>query len=612
MEEDQYSVQELLAVLGLGTLIHDIHGQIGQIRVTSLLLEGSEDDQTRDGSLDKIMRASERLTGLLEDLSQLAKLGIVKSTVPPQPTDLVSVANDVLTDLGENSFILKAYIPANDIIRVHADPSLLRGILSNLLSNAIRASDKVEGDRIPSLTLRLSESGSAVVSVEDFGPGVDEAVFRDLFQRPIGGWRAEGAGVGLFLGGRLVREWGGKLRLKEPGPGGTVFELELLRVAPERQRMAMADESEKVLEAKNKSALIVEDHRDMLQTLGMIVGDFGFDVDLASNIEEARQFLSERAYDVLIVDIILGPGPDGLRVAEFVRESGTDTAVIAITGYPTTMDIRKAFGVQVDDLLVKSELNVDRLRTIIQRALENRAERSTQSPKYNEGQRTLTVMAHELRAPIVAAMRQAESIELGTRGPLNGPQRSGLAVLRGELRRSLDLVTAHLDLDMIERQVARFRPRPVDLAKVLSDLVERHRVQAEYEGIRLRSSPVEATIVKLDPDKLIVAINPLIDNALKYTPSGGVVRLNAKVSGHYVIIEIADSGPGMKPSDATGMLIGDADLDRVPSARARGAGLGLTIARRYAQLHGGRLEIVGQRSPGALVRLWLRQNEVEE
>jgi protein-histidine pros-kinase len=150
------------------------------------------------------------------------------------------------------------------------------------------------------------------------------------------------------------------------------------------------------------------------------------------------------------------------------------------------------------------------------------------------------------------------------------------------------------------------RPFVLDLEPVVRDAVEAARPRAEEVDIDLSLEiPGFPVQVEVDRDRIGQAIDNLLSNALKFTPPGGQVRVRLRADATLAVIEVADSGPGIRESDARRIFerlyrSGTAVAQQVP-----GAGLGLTIALAIAEAHHGSLGLVRSNEDGTTFRMEL-------
>jgi signal transduction histidine kinase len=210
-------------------------------------------------------------------------------------------------------------------------------------------------------------------------------------------------------------------------------------------------------------------------------------------------------------------------------------------------------------------------------------------------------IAHDLRTPITRARTRLEDASLHARTP-------------EELRAAIDRATADLDgivavfqallrIAEIEAGARRSAFARVDAGPVLSGLAELYGAAAEERGLTLRLDRPPPLPLYGDRDLIQQAVANLLDNAIKFSPEGGAVRLAGRLVPGGVEIVVADEGPGIAPEErghATERFF------RGETARSTpGAGLGLALVQAVAQLHGGSLALEDAR-PGLRAVLTLQ------
>jgi two-component system OmpR family sensor kinase len=201
--------------------------------------------------------------------------------------------------------------------------------------------------------------------------------------------------------------------------------------------------------------------------------------------------------------------------------------------------------------------------------------------------RFLRRLDHELKNPLTglqAAMtnlRESGSPEDTRAAVDNASQAAGRL---GRILRDLRKL-AELDASMLEQ-------RPLDVGELVTDMVAAAGSLPQYQGriINLLVSRVPALpAVTGDVDMLGLAIYNLLDNALKYSRPGDAVEVRVREDGHGLFIEVADGGVGVPLADQARIF---EDLYRGDNAReVEGSGLGLALARRVVQLHGGEISL---------------------
>jgi signal transduction histidine kinase len=214
----------------------------------------------------------------------------------------------------------------------------------------------------------------------------------------------------------------------------------------------------------------------------------------------------------------------------------------------------------------------------------------------------VSLVSHELRSPMAAVIGAARTLEQRWRD-LSAEQRSGfLALIGDETTRLAALIGDVLDTSRIDAGTFTYRFADVDLAALVREAVA-------AAGFAQDEVPVEAEVatslppVRADPERLRQVIGNLIDNAVKYSPAGGPVRVSAAVNHRDLLVSVHDRGPGIAVDDQR--LIFE-KFGRVSSGNSKpGTGLGLYIARSIAEAHGGTLDVSSAPGRGSTFTLRL-------
>lgn len=221
-----------------------------------------------------------------------------------------------------------------------------------------------------------------------------------------------------------------------------------------------------------------------------------------------------------------------------------------------------------------------------------------------ERDRLVDDVTHELRTPLAVLRGHVEGIRDG----VIQPDVATIDRLMGELHRLERLVddlrvSAELTTHDLDRE-------PVELPRLLDEVVGRHGLAATAAGIRIEVAASEQVSSVGDAGRLAQVLDNLIGNALSHAPSGTAVRLSARKEAGVARVEVRDEGPGLTP--AAQALVFER-LYRADEARDRvngGAGIGLAVARRIVEAHGGRIGVLSQPGQGATFWFTLPLTEI--
>jgi two-component system, NtrC family, sensor kinase len=211
----------------------------------------------------------------------------------------------------------------------------------------------------------------------------------------------------------------------------------------------------------------------------------------------------------------------------------------------------------------------------------------------------LANMSHELRTPLNAIIGFSEVLAQGMFGAINDKQTEYLQDILESGRHLLSLINDILDLSKIEAGRMELEPSDFDLPSAIENALILVRERASRRGITLGSIIDEHLgIIRGDERKVKQVLLNLLSNALKFTPEGGRIDVGACLADQMAEVSVADTGIGIAPGDQETVFeefgqVGTADK------KAEGTGLGLTLSRKFIELHGGRIWVTSQVGVGS-------------
>lgn len=586
----------------LGTLAatwaHRLGNTLGLIRAIVHDAEESIEDRAKVATLlhELELIASKELDAS-KDLMSLSRLSAASEM---GPVDVNSLIRTVSSEFYEEALTARGVELQLDLSpelpHAKADEKLLIEVLRNLLDNSIRAlKDRSDG------AVRLKTSSDArVIDIDiiDNGSGIPSKLRNQIFHNTISTRPDKSAGFGLLISQSLVETWGGSLTLKHTDDSGTVFRISLPKWEP----------SPDIQSARR--ALVVDNSLEWLHAVSRHLNERGLDVDTASSAAAAISLLSRRQYDLALFDLRLGDDENsrdvsGLHLARRVRELNPEALTVLMSGYAALDVVREAFRSGVDDVMDKASFTRNGLNKVLERIAvrrETRRESLRQSQVNKLMYEGLSIVSHELRSPLLVIQRNAEALAAGALGDVTPQQRDAIKAIQSSVRREFVLLNAHLDLNRIEKGAEQLQYQEYDLVELMREEISAHRDEANRKNIEIQSHlPKRKAIVKIDVNRFRVALNPLMDNAIKFSPDGCKVSILVLLKAAYVEVQISDQGPGIKPDELERLL----NLQTLESAtftqRMRNSGLGLSMSKRMIELHEGKLWIESDGEIGTTV-----------
>ncbi|WP_405144988.1 DUF4173 domain-containing protein [Sphaerisporangium sp. NBC_01403] len=194
-------------------------------------------------------------------------------------------------------------------------------------------------------------------------------------------------------------------------------------------------------------------------------------------------------------------------------------------------------------------------------------------------------VSHELRTPITGLQAVLENIVDG----VSPPDLATLSTALAQTERLGRLVAQLLDLSRLDSGARPIEPEPVELGTLCGQAVR--EASLARDDVSLSSAVSPRLGVQADPALLGQVLANLLDNAVRHSPPGGLVRLEARPEGAGVRLSVTDEGPGIPEPERPRVFERFSRLDTARAADAGGAGLGLAIVKEIVELHGGSIRV---------------------
>lgn len=239
-----------------------------------------------------------------------------------------------------------------------------------------------------------------------------------------------------------------------------------------------------------------------------------------------------------------------------------------------------------DEAVQKAAMLTQRLDTTrreLQRALAKAEEVTRAKDDF------LAVISHELRSPLSAILSWSHILQQDNVD--EAMRRRGAESIERNARTQAKLIEDILDYSRIASGRLRLDVVPVDLARIIEAALDVVRPRANEKNIVIENAhDGEAVQVRADPDRLQQVLTNLLSNAVTYTESGGRVMVEMEFANDGIEIRVRDTGVGIEPNFLPHLFEAFRQADGGTTRRHGGLGLGLSIARRLVELHGGSIE----------------------
>jgi two-component system phosphate regulon sensor histidine kinase PhoR len=209
-------------------------------------------------------------------------------------------------------------------------------------------------------------------------------------------------------------------------------------------------------------------------------------------------------------------------------------------------------------------------------------------------------VSHEIRTPLTSISGFAEAL---MDGAIDDPKtaRSFLEIIVNQSHRLNSIVTDLLHLATLESGKASLIMKPVELATQVDRILEAVRSVAKEKNIFLEVEIDPPSLMyETDEGKMNLVLSNLLDNALKYTPAGGTVRISGQLLSGRIEIAVSDSGIGIPKEDLSRIFERFYRVDRARSRELGGTGLGLSIVKHVLELLRGEIRVKSHPGEGSM------------
>jgi two-component system sensor histidine kinase/response regulator len=369
--------------------------------------------------------------------------------------------------------------------------------------------------------------------------------------------------------------------------------------------------------------LVIDDELGIREGCRRALTPHGFEVDVAENGPAGLRKLRESHFDILLLDAML-PGMTGLQVLEQVRKEFPDLICIIITGYATVELAVQAIRQGAHDFIAKP-FTAEMLLQVISRELERqrlmkearrvqqleeearelaRAKAELEKLDAVEGRFMLT-MVHILRAPVAVIQNYVQLIRKGYVPAEEQPEMLERIEQRaGELLTTLDDL---LMLAYLKERVGAQDVETVSLADALESVLPAMSERAAQRQIQLQVEIQDRPAVRANPNHIKALWSHLLDNAIRYTPAGGQVRvtISTDTGQKQAVGAVSDTGIGIPVDEIPRIFEEFYRTEEARRMQETGTGLGLAIVRQVVEIYGGTIEVQSEVGRGSTFRFRL-------
>jgi signal transduction histidine kinase len=341
--------------------------------------------------------------------------------------------------------------------------------------------------------------------------------------------------------------------------------------------------------------LVVDDDEANREILSRRLRYEGYGVAVAVDGSQALELIQNENYDLVLLDVTM-PGMSGFEVLEIVRQKYTlaELPVILVTALDASKDITTGFKLGANDYVTKP-LDFPVLFARLQNQLQVR--NLTQLKD-----QFLQIASHDLKNPLGNVLMSADMLlEVIPPGETMSEEMYGvMSRIVRHCRTMQRIITDFLDFQSLQDGTLQPRLAPTDLNQLVRCIVEDNADYARKKNVEVSVELGESLPpVSSDSAWLAQVIQNLVGNAIKFGPLDTRVIVRTEMRDAFVVVEVCDSGPGLKEADFEKVFVKYARLSNKPTGGEKSSGLGLAISKQMIELQGGSIGVRNNPEKGA-------------
>ena len=353
------------------------------------------------------------------------------------------------------------------------------------------------------------------------------------------------------------------------------------------------------MDATKPNILVVDDEMGPRESLKMILNPH-YNVLTAERGAQAIEMLKQQPVDLVTLDLKM-PGFSGINVLEKVKQHDPDIEAIIITGYGSLDTAIEGLRLGAFDYISKP-FDVNHILALVRRGLERRHAKSQLRQVKSD---FLSNISHELRTPLSVVVGFVYLLLNQVIGKLTEEQQKVLETVYRNSEELLELIDNVLWMTSLNAGDANAAVDQFNVAEVVRETVKRYERTIRDKGLRLELRIPDGEVKLLsDRTKVERVFQNVFNNAVKFTSEGEIsVQVRASTRHDAVEIEVADTGVGIEPNKLDSIFEPFHQADNSMQRAYSGLGIGLTVARRMAELIGGKLAVASTPRVGTRVTM---------
>ncbi len=351
-----------------------------------------------------------------------------------------------------------------------------------------------------------------------------------------------------------------------------------------------------------KNIMIVDDEPENLQIISSFFSEskLPYNITNAPNGIIALKIMKKKLPDLIITDWEM-PGMDGIELIEKLKDDDKTSSipVIMCTGVMTSSkNLDTALNAGAVDFIRKP---IDKIELIARtKANLHLADSYIKIKKLNATKdKFFSIIAHDLMSPFNSMLgfsdlliEDFESYQIQT-------QKEYIGIINQSIKNTYKLLENLLTWSRLQKDIIDFNPEKINLLLIFKETCELLKQSAENKSIKLTNNISENIFINADKNMISTVLRNIITNAIKFTPKGGKIWIDAKNKQQFIEITTQDSGVGISKEKQSELFKIDQNTSTQGTERETGTGLGLILCKEFTEKHGGKIWVESEEGKGS-------------
>ena len=359
--------------------------------------------------------------------------------------------------------------------------------------------------------------------------------------------------------------------------------------------------------------LIAEDIPKNMEVVCNILRKEGYRVAMAGNGRQALQMVSNVKPDLILLDIMM-PEMDGFEACRHLKKAPEtkDIPVMFLTAKTDTIEIVKGFKLGAEDYITKpfkgAEL-LSRIKTHLELKFSREALKELNATK----DKFFSIIAHDLKDPLQFLLLSADSLYNRYDSFDETRRKDYIHRFHTSSQQLSALLENLLVWARSQSGNIKIKPGKIDVGTLAAESIDLLKGNAQKKDIELSSQIGPGTFAFADKNMIRTVLRNLISNAVKFTPPGGKVKVNAlnSTKGDWLEISVSDTGVGINEQDITGLFRIDVKKSTRGTDNEKGTGLGLILCKEFVEKNNGSIRVTSTPGKGSCFTFTLPVNPGE-